>query len=244
MRKALFLHIQKTAGTSILREAWSLYGVPNVISHGDFAALGVEQCRKYDFVSGHFGFGYCRPLMADRYCFTFLRDPIDRLISLYAFCASRQSDDYPVYAAARKLPFDGFLKLGLQDPHFKAALWNNQVWQLASGFGGKRGIDELPPNVLLDMAKENLGAFDHVGFVDTFDADMDVVLRDLGAEPKKLDARNASTNKPDRSKLPASTMVLLRDLTTLDSELYSYAVATKPKNQLRRPNWFQSAQTR
>ena len=161
--------------------------------------------------------------MADRYCFTFLRDPIDRLISLYAFCAARPEDTFPLYAAARRMSLEEFLRLGDKSP-YREALWNNQVWQLASGYGGGKKIDDLPPRTLLRMAKQNLKAFDHVGFVDTFDRDIVSILGGLGVdEPRKLAKHNASENKPVRAALPASTMKLLIGLTKLDRRLYRHA---------------------
>ena len=62
------------------------YGNENVISHGDYVDLGVEGCSRKRFVSGHFGFVFAEPLMSERYCFTFLREPKQRLESLYRYC--------------------------------------------------------------------------------------------------------------------------------------------------------------
>ena len=114
MRRVLFLHIQKTAGTSVQEMARIAYGSDRVVSHGDFVSLGVEGCRSYDFVSGHFGFAFARPLMEGRYCFTFLRDPIDRIISLYEFCKTRDPLEFPIYAIAQRTDLVGFLS------HFSA----------------------------------------------------------------------------------------------------------------------------
>ena len=83
MRRALFLHTQKTAGTSIQAMARATYGEDAVCSHADYIALGQAGCAALPFVSGHFGYCFAQPLMQGRYCFTFLRDPIDRLVSLY-----------------------------------------------------------------------------------------------------------------------------------------------------------------
>jgi hypothetical protein len=89
LRSAVFLHIQKTAGTSVQEMARQAYGNDNVISHGDYERLGLEECKSIPFVSGHFGFAFAEALMPGRYSFTFLRNPFDRLVSLYRFCRTR-----------------------------------------------------------------------------------------------------------------------------------------------------------
>ena len=91
-KPALFLHIQKTAGSSIVDLARQAYGSDEVVSHGDFFlqpapssldALvdakgdGSREFADHAFISGHFGFGFAQPMMQGRYSFTFLRDPIE-----------------------------------------------------------------------------------------------------------------------------------------------------------------------
>ncbi len=85
MRKALFLHTPKTAGTSIQEMAREVYGDQNVASHDDYLKLQIAGCKNLPFVSGHFGFEFARPLLADRYCFTFLREPIARVFLCTTF---------------------------------------------------------------------------------------------------------------------------------------------------------------
>jgi len=56
--------------------------------------LGLNQrCPKFTpeslsdvpVISGHFGYGYANKLMKDRISFTFLRDPVERVLSLFYF---------------------------------------------------------------------------------------------------------------------------------------------------------------
>lgn len=222
MRNALFLHIQKTAGTSIQEAARRAYGNGNVTSHGDYVALGQDGCAPHPFVSGHFGFRFAEPLMKGRFCFTFLRDPIDRLISLYAFCSSRPSDDgNPLYAAAMGTDLDGFLQLG--NGPLRDRIWNNQVWQLAIGYEGGEYVEDFGGGDLLEMAKRNLARFDYIGSVETFGRDAAEIWRALGVENYRITESNVSPSRPKRDELPASTMELLLANTALDRQLYAYA---------------------
>jgi hypothetical protein len=224
LRKALFLHTQKTAGTSIQAMARWAYGNKNVVSHADYIELTREGCESFPFVSGHFGFEFARPLMDGRYCFTFLRDPIERLISLHAFCAAQNSDDIPIYYLARRNDLEGFLKAAAIEP-YRGSLWNHQVWQLAVGRDVPPlvFIDDFQPSKLLTMAKRNLRAFDYVGFVETFDEDATEIFKAIGVESPDLLSFNVSASKPSVESLPASTVVLLRELTALDRKLYRHA---------------------
>jgi hypothetical protein len=192
--------------------------------------LGVEGCAKFPFVSGHFGIEFAKPLMTDRYCFTFLRDPIERLISLYTFCSTRSSDDTPLYYAARRNSLDGFLRLGFSDDeHLRSALWNHQVWQLAYGRGAEQAgkkqvmIADIEPDDLLQTAIGNLSLFDHVGLVETFDTDIAAIFSNLGKPNETIRNANVSKDKAKYADLPQMVRQTLLDLTDLDRILYGYA---------------------
>lgn len=237
MKPALFLHIQKAAGTSVQDMAREAYGNDQVISHGEFLTLGIEGCRHYSFVSGHFGYAFAKPLMEGRYCFTFLRDPIERLLSLYEFCLTRDPKEHPIYAIAQKTGLDGFFSDSHGPDHF-SAIWNHQVWQMTYGWGemlaGGAGTDPLLVNSdeLLQKAKINLATFDHVGFVSNFDADIAVVFRAIGARKFLRRWSNASVRRG--STLSSSVRSQMEKISELDHELYDYAIQTYHVHSSRR----------
>lgn len=234
LQSALFLHIQKTAGTSIQEMARGLYGNENVISHGDYLTLKHDECTAVPFISGHFSYEFARPLMGGRYSFTFLRDPVDRLISLYTFCAAQCPSLHPLYAAANGRKLHDFLKLveksavSNQIP-LRSWLWNHQMWQLAYGhaaasrFEPDVSCDDFSPGTLLEMAKHNLKKFDYVGFVETFDQDAISIFRALGSTEPRPQKSNVGREKPLVAKLSTETKALLESCTELDRELYNYA---------------------
>ena len=53
-----------------------------MISHGDFSGYKPEDLYNTYFISGHFGYYYARSLMATRYSFTILCDPVERVLSI------------------------------------------------------------------------------------------------------------------------------------------------------------------
>lgn len=229
-KPALFLHIQKTAGTSIQGAARKVYGNDQVVSHADCFTLGIEKCAKRAFVSGHFGFEFARPLMEGRYSFTFLRDPVERLISFYAFCLTRDPNEFPLYKVAQEAAdLEAFLLACLHTERDK--VWNHQTWQLAYGWGAQltlgrqRRIDEFNPGDLLDTAKRNLATLDCVGMVETFDNAAAKIMADLEWGEQEIGKANASPRKPALDSLPASTRSLLLEMTELDRELVAFANA-------------------
>ncbi|WP_406871792.1 sulfotransferase family 2 domain-containing protein [Aminobacter sp. P9b] len=245
MRRALFLHTQKTAGTSIQHIARQFYGPDNVSSHADYEELGVAACGTLDFVSGHFGYEFARPLMPDRYCFTFLRHPIERVLSLYSFSAGRPAGESPFYDVAREKGLEAFLRLAHHpEPAYREMFWNHQTWQLAYGRGAEfadkpsRVVDEFDGTEMLAMAKLHLSTFDYIGFVERFDDDAAAIFKALGCGKVELVRANSSANRPSTEGLQQSTMDLLLEFTALDRELYQYGLdlrkSYKPKGLIQR----------
>ena len=239
MRRALFLHIHKTAGTSVQEMARKAYGNEQVISHADFEHLGVKECQSYEFVSGHFGFAFARQLMAGRYCFTFLRDPIDRLLSLYNFCLTRDPAENSLYSFAQNKTLEGFLRDCHETQHFPM-VWNSQVWQLAYGRGhtlaGSREINlkDVDRLSLLADANANLTQFDHVGFVHTFNQDIQTIFRDLGAPNVVSKWSNATKGERRATEETPVIRALLDEMTELDRALYDLAVQTYQAPAIRK----------
>ena len=234
-RKALFLHIQKTAGTSIIALTREHYG-DSIIHHGDHVGHQPEDFSDTLFVSGHFGFEFARCLMKDRYCFTFLRDPIERILSFYYFLRTQDPSLFPMYRFAHEHTLEEFLQAGFDNPLARPRIWNNQTWQLA--YGGysdpkQRMPDDFKREELLELAIKHLSEFSHVGFTDTVAADQKIILKALGiTPPEKEMVANANPGRKTIDNLPASTLTLLNELTELDQELYHHACETYKKTRL------------
>ena len=246
--KAIFMHIQKTAGTAMVLPMFEFYGRENSVSHGDhFYQLNeqtleikffenkelVEKYHALPFISGHFGFDFCKQFMANRYSFTFLRNPEERIVSYYYFCKARNSDEFYEYSVARKVSLETFLEMGLEDPSISVRIWNNQTWSLAHGNFAKinKKSNQFTEQQLLQMAIENLNKFSYIGLVDSFEFDQKNIYDALGISfLGQTDIINMTPGRPKVNNLPHSTQVLLRKLTELDWELYRAVLSNKEKH--------------
>lgn len=229
LSSAVFVHIQKTAGSSIVNIAQGYYG-KSLISYLDYDGRRPEEFQDVAFVSGHFGYEFARPLMSDRYSFTFLRDPVERVLSLYYFFKKMDSNEFEMYSLAQGLNLEEFIKLSLKNNHLRTVVCNHQAWQLAHGYGHgtDRNYFTFEEQEMQDLAMSHLEKFSYVGFTETFEADRNIILNRLGVPiPKKDIVVNAGGNRPSIQDLPDSIVDLLGKVTRLDQELYDYAWSSR-----------------
>jgi len=225
-RPALFMHIRRTAGTSLVTLARYRYG-QSMVTHGDWDGRPPSELAGVEFVAGHFGHDYAKTLMAGRYTFTFLRDPAARVLSMYRFCRKRDPEEFAIYRRARELDLVPFLEAGLTDSLVRQYLWNNEVWQLAAGYDypASREIDAFSEADLLDLAKAHLEEFSFVGFTECFARDGGIIREALGLQaPGGLPAINSAEDDLGEAAKTPRVRQLLDDLTGLDRELYQYAL--------------------
>ena len=230
---ALFLHLQKTAGTTIQNMARYHYGNESVISHDDYKSLGLDKCRKFPFVSGHFGIKFAKPLMENRFSFIFLRDPINRLLSLYRYYMSVPYGKCPIGDLAKNVDMSSFFD-DIHGPDHHAIIWNHQATQLAYGWGNELVVDEdsnkptkMSHDSILQIAKHNLTRFDYVGFVETFDKDIRIIFTKIGVRPKKIVNIHANATNKDEftlESLPADIIAKLTTRNEIDKMLYDHAL--------------------
>lgn len=223
--RVIFLHIAKTAGTSIVEFFRRRLPGDALCSHGDFldfASPGAgTSLADYRFVSGHFGYCDVAELLPGAYSFTFLRDPVDRVLSLYKFCLHADMQRrFAVARAARDLGLEGFIHSTL--PEVCEMLDNQQTWQLARGYWreDRRALAHMRDEELLAIAREHLDEFSRVGLTETFDADFATILADLGIDATVPEKRQLQTPDPlTREVLDPHTLDLLLERVALDYRL-------------------------
>lgn len=225
----IFLHIPKAAGLTLHHllemqfapeETFATCNTPrhphNDLTH--FEALSHEQLAKIRLLNGHMGFGLHRHLPRQAFYVTFLRDPVERVLSHYSF--ERTLPDSPVYAYLQS----GEMDLKDYVRHYtEAASMDNLQTRMIAGNWHKRGHGPCTQE-MLEKAKCNLRErFAVVGLAEEFDASY-LLLRRLFAFRGVYYRRHNKTRKRiRRDHISADELDLIRQHNRFDLELYPYA---------------------
>jgi len=230
------MHIQKTGGTSIT-EAVRPHYRNDIVSHGDYLEHDTASLKNIRFISGHFGFEYARLFMDGRYSFTFLRDPVERILSLYYFSRTRDPAEFPIYRVAHEMDLAAYLRAGFDREDVNTYLWNQQAWQLACGWNDpqQRQMPDFTEEQILERAKAHVMQLNYIGFVESIAVDSKVILAKLHVPlPESLVPANLTPERPHRGDLPAATIRLAEELTRLDAALYAHAKDLRMRGFWRR----------
>src|SRR5215208_517551 len=221
-----FVHIQRTAGATvreILADAFSSDamldagnyfrrpdGVEERLTH--FPKPGWDEWRRRGgrIVVGHVPYGlYKKHLPTDTRYFTFLREPVDRVISHFHGPLGRKLGPIPD---------------SLEEAVVDARL--PQLNNLATRYlcGDPSPLGELLAGAL-DAAKENLTEFALVGIRERFDESMVLMQRVLGLELDSYLNRHVSVGRPAVEEVPDEVRALIAEHNQLDAELYAFALS-------------------
>jgi hypothetical protein len=178
----------------------------------------VDVLRRSDVhaIIGHFTFGIHRYIERPTTYVTFLRDPIDRVISLY-FHLLEYPDDYPLNArvASNRMGIADFVD-ELSCPEAD----NEQVRRL-SGLDAPFGECTRE---MLQQAKQNLvERFALVGLTERFVESVVLLRRRLGWDPLVyLPRRLVNAQNPGRGSLTKAELAIIARRNELDVELYEF----------------------
>ncbi len=243
-RSLFFLHIPKTAGTS-LRELLSCRFAPADIlallrSDGrEERAQQLADVAQYRFVHGHVPYALVDRFPRRPFVVTLLRDPLDRAVSAF-YDMRRQARTLALtdaglgrparardYAAAARMPLAEFVRDA--PPAASRHLGNLQVSFLASGDVNERFeySDDYRISISradLERAKARLAACECVGITERMVESIELLAYALATAPLgEVSSANRTPGRPSIAELDDDTVAALRDLTAWDRELYTFA---------------------
>ncbi len=217
MTQHIFLHIPKTAGSSLRTLIQQNYPAEATIGFsGDpgplawYAATRRAFKEQYQLVHGHFPYGIHEGVPDYTY-FTFLRDPVDRHFSDYFFL--KRYDGHPMQAdlASGKISLRDWARI-----HEPMPMYRDMSTRIVSG-GGDNGN---PDRASLEKSKYLLTVdFSFVGLAERFDESVLILARRLGWTSVFYLTKNVSAN---RAALDPELRALARGGFTCDLELYAY----------------------
>lgn len=247
----VFIHIQKTGGTSLQNMLIEAYGRKEVFGdHVDaLYQYSPSELSCYSVFQGHFNFDSLAYIPRQKLstC-TFFRDPKKRLYSLYHFWRAHEpsSPHFPVeFVRANQHLIVPFFQE--QQHLYSPATWNHMTWaimgarqwqawrQILRTAKTKDEANELISTTMAPAIRRRIQDFACIGLLEHYDASVTRLFRFLGKEPPKKIRTDHSlekltkTNphfKKNMAKQPITTELdtLLDSLTQLDTIVYQEAV--------------------
>ncbi|MDQ0859692.1 sulfotransferase family 2 domain-containing protein [Bacillus sp. V2I10] len=185
----IFMHIPKTGGTTLH------YFLKNQYNEN-------VQCYQRKT-----GFGLHRHFSKPCIYITMMRDPVERIISLYYYI--RRNENHRWHSKVKELSLDQFIT----NKEFEHENVNLQTRYFCDG---------QTPN--LEQAKKNLyNHFSIVGITELFDDSLSLMKHELGWKSVQYQKRNVTKNRKLKSDFPTKTIDKIIQNNTLDLELYKYA---------------------
>lgn len=230
MSSLLFLHIPKTAGTTLKGiitrqypgERLYVIGQDVIGSIARFRTRAVSDYARTNIIQGHMSFGLHRFMHPPFSYITILRDPIGRSISDYAFVTS--TPQHPLYNSVHEMSFGEYMTSGAT-----GQLSNGQTRLLCGDCEGenygvptKRHLE----NRDLETAQQNLK--DHfmvVGLQEQFDETLILMRRTLGWSYPYYFRENVTRRIMSEHDLTPEDLDIVKAQNTLDRALYDNAAA-------------------
>lgn len=229
--KLYFLHIPKTAGTSVTQFLQRQYDLEQIVFETTWRELFRYQPKmpKLRLFRGHFGINLAKMIGPEFNIITFLREPVSRMVSqyyhihktptegLYKFASEMKLEEFMHHRQGRKL------FRNLQTRYVGESLEVGQIW-------AHTGILNLPPDrffenlaspQLLEKAKRNMKNFFFVGLTEYYDISMLLLCHKLAALPE-LDAVKRRARSGIATSIPEDVLKHLEAENRLDTELYHY----------------------
>jgi hypothetical protein len=217
----LFLHIPKTAGSTMYKVLEHQYSRAETLRLKDpeiaqFRTLPAAQRGRYRLIEGHLYFGFHRHIPRASTYITFLRRPVERVLSFYYY--ARSTPDHYLYSQLVSERLD--LKTALAR-ELTPELCNGQTRQLAGDEW--EDPERVVTRAALERAQANLTHFRVVGLLEEFDASLLLLRRAFRWHWPYYVKENVTKEKSDETFLDAETRRLIEEANRLDIELYEYA---------------------
>jgi hypothetical protein len=224
-----FIHVPKTAGSFFTKNLKMNYTENEICPNkfiGDFSCFYENPPLNYCLYTGHMGFAHTKKLNAN--VITFLRNPIDRLISLYFFF--QETFDPNAFSKAIAMLANGDSEL------FACKEKNNEIihsqnsvtWHLAFDptIETRINMRDLSEDDLYNEAVINLNACSFIGIVEFMNLSINVFYKKFPQYTNKftLQKENVTAKRLQLTDIPIKDRRILLKLCEIDCAVYDYAI--------------------
>jgi hypothetical protein len=221
----IFVHIPKTAGTSlrhVLRKQYGRERMTNVRAlctetlDTRMQAANRERLGRDHVLLGHMIYGAHRHLSGSPTYMSMVREAVDRVVSDYYYVCRTPSHDFYDPVVSDNYSLDDYVRSGI------TVYTNNIQTRMLSGVGRDTPFGKCTRE-MLSQAKENIEShFAVVGVTERFEESIILMKRRFGWGLPIYITRNRTSDRPSRPEIPESTRALIREYNALDFELYEH----------------------
>ncbi len=222
----IFLHVPRTAGTSLGSILGRQYPKGSIFRGGllkdedlaSFRALDRGRRESLALVDGHMLFGLHEDIPGDSTYITFLRSPVDRVVSYFFYLKRRPQTPLFERIEAQNIDLRAFVERGEARLHT-----HDGATRMISG-GGLDEFDE-DPDGMLERAKANLeSSFSCVGLSERFDESALLLKAELGwTRPVMYARKNVTAARTSLDDLSSVERASIERVNERDMELYEFA---------------------
>lgn len=228
-KNLVFVHIPKAGGTSLRRfisgNVGDDYVFPEAELHNFPRFDSLETKHPMLFMS-HLGYDFVSSADAD--AFVMVRNPIERLLSLYSY-AVYPGKNVPLISPnlVEGMSLTEFLQS--QEPAIRMNVDNAQTWQIASGYSARHRILRLQNGATLqsigEHALKNLEDAAVVGVLDDIDSFFEKIAKYFGKTGpiETQETRNISQKRVQWADLSSAEKALLESCITEEWAIYDRA---------------------
>ncbi|MCJ7874836.1 sulfotransferase family 2 domain-containing protein [Phaeobacter sp. J2-8] len=241
--RVVFLHIPKCGGTTLHHMLGQWFGPDNMHAerHNGLYSYTAGNLASSLVFSGHYDFYATTLIPGPKRMISFLRDPADRLVSLYHFHRAHAPDiierhNLTLPRWANEYDIDAYFAHPniRKHPGVNNAIvrYFSDMPQIAPSMKGNR-LPDASMDEMMEQALRNLEKFTFVGFMDRYNADVDRLADTLGCKrPVELrkhqvldDLMKSDPNmrKIDKQKPSQETRDSMEELIQYDRKFYDRA---------------------